>query len=293
MKRIEKQFDSWSKRMKGNKIRAICKPCWELLYCPYGVLVEEFHISKDDDYLCRIYGHECPVFTVAEPFTETKKLRNINRNISREVLLKVYSRDKQICQICNITIPYDEIEYDHIIPWSKGGGSNESNIRLVCSSCNKKRGNQFEDDFLVSRINGHDNKFHELNLDMLNDLFQLMVVWSNYHLKADRSPTMEEFCSIIKGEDEETDKFMFSLINSIYELITSDFLKVKKKTKLLLYRWSLLDGKQHSVNETCSKYKVEKEYYVKCESLLLERLGFRIIKKEINCKNYYDMNVDE
>ena len=78
---MDKAFEIWKQRLKNNHINAICKPCWELNYCPYGSLVEDFPVTEDDAYRCRIFGHKCPVFLVGEPFTETKKLRNISRNI--------------------------------------------------------------------------------------------------------------------------------------------------------------------------------------------------------------------
>jgi len=103
----------------------VCKPCWELKYCPYGPLVEFFPLAGDDvplndvkesyeswiaevrsgslktfeeinraieailslepgrwewinqyrteDLSCSVFGHICPVFFSAEPFTETKE----------------------------------------------------------------------------------------------------------------------------------------------------------------------------------------------------------------------------
>jgi hypothetical protein len=167
MDKIREIYKKWSGRTDGNKIRAICKPCWELQYCPYGSLVESFKVSYNDYYSCRIFGHECPVFTVAEPFTETREFRRIDRNIPRNVQLKVFKRDGQVCQMCNQNVKFDDIHYDHIIPWSKGGSSKEDNIRLVCSSCNQKRGNDYEDEFLVLDIKGHQNDMPTLEHDMM------------------------------------------------------------------------------------------------------------------------------
>lgn len=55
------------------KIR-IDKPCLKLGYCPYGVLVEEFPLKdKRTNKSCKIFGHECPVFYVAEGVKEEAK----------------------------------------------------------------------------------------------------------------------------------------------------------------------------------------------------------------------------
>lgn len=50
------------------------KPCHALGYCPYGYLVEFFQIQEDrDQYSCDVFGHDCPVFYLAEGATERKK----------------------------------------------------------------------------------------------------------------------------------------------------------------------------------------------------------------------------
>ena len=45
---------NWDKRVK-----AVCKPCWEIKYCPYGPLVEHFPLNEEyNEKSCRIYGQE-------------------------------------------------------------------------------------------------------------------------------------------------------------------------------------------------------------------------------------------
>lgn len=88
---------------------------------------------------CRIFGHLCPVFFVAEPLTETVTLRAHTRTISREVMLKVVRRDGQICQRCHEPVRDDEVEFDHVIPFSKGGRSTAENLRLVHRDCNRRK----------------------------------------------------------------------------------------------------------------------------------------------------------
>lgn len=172
----------------------MCKPCWELKYCPYGPLVEDFPLpplTREDvetrneylcsclasgrmgdgrkldpkrrrrferelqrqtgadlpdelpqimkDISCRVFGHICPVFFVSEPLTETIDLRKSGRTISREVMLKVVRRDGQICQRCHEPVPDDEVEFDHVIPFSKGGTSAAENLRLVHRDCNRQK----------------------------------------------------------------------------------------------------------------------------------------------------------
>lgn len=63
--------------------------------------------------------------------------------------LQICERDKWICQICNKKIDKN-VEYpnlkvaslDHIIPVSKGGSSDISNLRLTHYICNISRGNR-------------------------------------------------------------------------------------------------------------------------------------------------------
>jgi len=141
-----------------------CKPCWEIKYCPYGPFVEEFplmpltrkEIEEDypelnpDDYpeeipeeisfmACTVFGHICPVFFVSEDVTETAEPRRRGRYISFKVKMRVVRRDNYTCQVCGKHLLDNEVEFDHIIPISKGGSSEEQNIRLTCFECNRDK----------------------------------------------------------------------------------------------------------------------------------------------------------
>jgi hypothetical protein len=177
----------------GKRTAHVCKPCWELKYCPYGPLVEQFpllpltrkeaiqhneflkeqlaagaydaerrelfeqqvaefdpndypeeHDSKDLEKTCSVFGHLCPVFFVNEPFTETREKRRIVRHIPRHVMIRVVRRDNNQCQICSKVLRDDEIEFDHIIPLSKGGSTEEHNLRVTCFDCNRAKSDDFE-----------------------------------------------------------------------------------------------------------------------------------------------------
>jgi 5-methylcytosine-specific restriction endonuclease McrA len=94
---------------------------------------------------CRVFGHLCPVFFVGEPLTETKSMRRHSRTIPREVMLKVVRRDGQICQRCFKPVPDDQVEFDHVIPFSKGGNTTADNLKLCCRTCNRKKTDSLTD----------------------------------------------------------------------------------------------------------------------------------------------------
>ena len=182
----------WKKRASR-----VCKPCWEIKYCPYGPWVEHSPLLpptlsealKHQEYLkkclkskklgdgrpiskfrygmfqkminefnpneypkeipkeieemgCSIFGHICPVVFTNEGFTETMKPRRRGRYIPFHIRLKVARRDDYTCQICKKHLMDDEIEFDHIIPISKGGSTEESNLRLTCFKCNQEKTNK-------------------------------------------------------------------------------------------------------------------------------------------------------
>ncbi|BBI33458.1 HNH endonuclease [Cohnella abietis] len=291
--RMDEAFQTWKKRVRNDRINAICKPCWELNYCPYGSLVESFPITENEEYRCRVFGHVCPVFIVAEPFTETKKIRNITRNIPQPVKFKVFRRDNQVCQECGKNVGFEEINFDHIIPWSKGGSSDERNIRLLCETCNKKRGSDYEEEYLTPVFQEIFYEPTPIDLSMLEDLLRLVALWFYMHNKMGFPPKETEYCKIIQTDDIETDKFMFFLVSQVVELLTSQesFINVKKKMKALQFRWGFKDGQNHIIIETCKKFKIDMKYYVDSEMLVLRRLGF-ILKKDLQDLNtYYELDV--
>jgi len=178
--------EEWEKRTKH-----VCKPCWELKYCPYGSLVEQFpslsstregaiehneflkkqlkkgeysgwrkkvfekesenfdpknypekHQIESIERSCSVFGHMCPVFFVNEPLTETLEIRRISRYIPSSIMLRVVRRDNSTCQICGRHLLDDEIEFDHIIPHSKGGSTEEYNLQVACFDCNRQKSNK-------------------------------------------------------------------------------------------------------------------------------------------------------
>jgi 5-methylcytosine-specific restriction endonuclease McrA len=60
-------------------------------------------------------------------------------------MLQVVRRDNHVCQVCHQYVPDTDLEFDHIIPYSKGGPTTVGNIRLLCQSCNRKKSDSLRD----------------------------------------------------------------------------------------------------------------------------------------------------
>jgi 5-methylcytosine-specific restriction endonuclease McrA len=64
-----------------------------------------------------------------------------DRHIPSEVKLNVWRRDSGKCVKCG---SQERLEYDHIIPVSKGGSNTERNVQLLCEKCNREKAAQIQ-----------------------------------------------------------------------------------------------------------------------------------------------------
>ncbi len=61
------------------------------------------------------------------------------RHIPQPVKIAVWQRDGGKCVECGAD---QYLEFDHIIPYSRGGASTEGNVQLLCRACNLKKGDR-------------------------------------------------------------------------------------------------------------------------------------------------------
>ena len=59
-----------------------------------------------------------------------------SRSIPQAVKNAVWQRDRRRCVECGDN---QYLEFDHIIPFSKGGASSENNVQLLCRRCNMSK----------------------------------------------------------------------------------------------------------------------------------------------------------
>lgn len=70
----------------------------------------------------------------------TDPLRSRPR-IPEPVRVEVWRRDNGMCARCGSR---EKLEYDHIVPISRGGSNTARNIELLCESCNRSKGANIE-----------------------------------------------------------------------------------------------------------------------------------------------------
>jgi hypothetical protein len=68
---------------------------------------------------------------------EERVINTGRERIPKEVQREVWRRDNGKCVECG---SQEKLEYDHIIPVSKGGSNTARNIQLLCEKCNRKKG---------------------------------------------------------------------------------------------------------------------------------------------------------
>lgn len=60
--------------------------------------------------------------------------------VSQRVRFVVFDRDNFTCQYCGLKAPNVALEVDHVIPVSKGGTNDISNLVTSCLDCNRGKG---------------------------------------------------------------------------------------------------------------------------------------------------------
>lgn len=73
-------------------------------------------------------------------FTKDERLLGL-RTFGDDVKEAVYAEQEGICKSCGKHFEIDEMEADHIIPWSKGGKTVKENCQMLCILCNRTKSN--------------------------------------------------------------------------------------------------------------------------------------------------------
>jgi hypothetical protein len=72
-------------------------------------------------------------------FTKDEKYLNI-RAFTDSQKRAAYEKQKGICPECNEHFEINDMEGDHITPWSEGGKTQPDNLQMLCKNCNRRKG---------------------------------------------------------------------------------------------------------------------------------------------------------
>jgi len=79
------------------------------------------------------------------------RLYDTNVKLWKEISNKIFQRDNYTCVYCNKI--GGKLEVDHIIPISRGGGNELSNLATACRKCNRQKKDRTPDEFVRWRDN--------------------------------------------------------------------------------------------------------------------------------------------
>lgn len=77
-------------------------------------------------------------------YQQTHQTTQRVRRVSPSTRVKVFERDNYTCQMCGRSHHHDgvKLEVDHILPVSRGGSDNISNLQTLCFDCNRGKSNK-------------------------------------------------------------------------------------------------------------------------------------------------------
>mgnify|MGYP000895451321 CR=1 FL=1 len=76
------------------------------------------------------------------PYVLTRNERTLNlRAFSESQKRAAYEKQKGLCAKCGNEYKINEMEADHITPWSKGGKTIPENCQILCLECNRRKSN--------------------------------------------------------------------------------------------------------------------------------------------------------
>lgn len=115
----------------------LCPNCKEELKNPYkcDLCGWEAETCVHEDGKIRL-KENCIRCSQSKPKKEEEQR---SRRISQQVKREVWRRDKGRCADCGSRV---NLEYDHIVPFSKGGSNTARNIELLCEKCNRSKHNK-------------------------------------------------------------------------------------------------------------------------------------------------------
>ncbi len=78
---------------------------------------------------------------------------NIDDPVSGSLRYEVLKRSGGRCKLCGVSHEEVRLDVDHIVPRSKGGSNDESNLQVLCRTCNSQKTTRTTPTFVTSMPN--------------------------------------------------------------------------------------------------------------------------------------------
>lgn len=132
----------WVGRVFTEKRRAMKSVDWGPLYDEYkDVDLDPEAIEAETQRL--IDDEDVTKHSGIYPFILNRDEKHLSiREFPDAIKRRVYEKQGRKCNKCGESLPYEEMEADHIKPWIEGGRTIEENCQLLCKPCNRRKGSK-------------------------------------------------------------------------------------------------------------------------------------------------------
>lgn len=118
----------------------------EMLGVQWGLLYNEFKDQTfnaemlEDTIKDLLQNDEVSKKSGIYAYLLTGEEKNLSvRSFTSNMKAKVYRKQKGVCPSCKDKFELKEMHGDHVVPWSKGGTTDEKNCQMLCIPCNLKK----------------------------------------------------------------------------------------------------------------------------------------------------------
>lgn len=136
----EKIFPKYFSDMKGVDWCHLYNKYHDRIYNSAAIGAEVKRLHEDDEVQKPKGIYEFLLCRDTDPFAG--RLLNLRAFVKQDKMA-AYSKQNGICPVCGEHFEYDEMEGDHIKPWSRGGQTTPDNCQMLCKSCNAKKTDKY------------------------------------------------------------------------------------------------------------------------------------------------------